>query len=394
MLIWYSFVMSNYRILNKKIKEHFGQYKQALVLIGARQVGKTTLLQNIYAEALYLTVDNENIRRQLETYNIETYKYLFAGKKNIILDEVHLLSEPGRALKIIYDQTPDVQLIATGSSSLHIKNKTSESMAGRKITYHMYPLTFTESLIQQGIAILKDKNIIDSILNTPKVTPKLYPQQEMLQNILKFGLYPVTINISDRSHYLKELANDAIFKDIVDLNLIEDRGNALQLLKLLAHQIGNIINYEELSRKLSLDRRTVERYIEIFEQSFILYRLYPFSKDRRNEIGKSPKIYFWDLGLRNALINNFEDINIRGDSGALFESFIITEVKKEVEYLDLNFEVHYWRVKSGYEVDLVLSSHKELIGVELKLNKGSITKAFTNRYPEAKTIVINSENFF
>ncbi len=267
-------------------------------------------------------------------------------------------------------------------------------MAGRKITYHMYPLTFTESLIQQGINIPNDKNIIDSILHTPKVTPKLYPQPEMLQNILKFGLYPETINISHRSQYLKELVHDAIFKDIVDLNLIEDREKALQLLKLLAHQTGNIINYEELSRKLALDRRTVERYIEIFEQSFILYRLYPFSKNRRNEIGKSPKIYFWDLGLRNALINNFEDIHIRGDSGALFENFIITEVKKEIDYLDLDFDVHYWRVKSGYEVDLVLFNQKELIGVELKLNKGSITKAFTNRYPEAKTVIINSENFY
>jgi len=179
----------------------------------------------------------------------------------------------------------------------------------------------------------------------------------------------------------------------LDLQLIDNRSKALDLLKLLAYQIGNLISYSEIANKLQLSAPTVSRYIEIFEQSYILYRLYPFSKNSRDEIGKSPKIYFWDLGLRNALIDNFDSIKIRSDAGAMFENFIITEVKKEVSYLDLDYKVNYWRLKSGSEVDLVLRNNKEIIGCEIKLKKGVISKSFENRYKEAKTHIITAENF-
>jgi predicted AAA+ superfamily ATPase len=338
-------------------------------------------------------LDNELIFNVLESYNIDTYKTILTGNKQIILDELHLLSNPGRAVKIIYDQIEDIQIVVTGSSALHIKNKASESMAGRKIDYHLYPLTFTEYLFQKGIVDEITLPIIGNIVQGQVKTVKLYSQTELLESIMKFGLYPDLLNMPDKRKYLLELADSAVFKDIVALNLIENRAKAKELLRLLAYQIGNLVNYQELSTRLDIDRRTVERYIEIFEQSFILYRVYPFSKKSRDEIGKAPKIYFWDLGLRNALIDNFDEIGIRSDSGAMFENFIITEVKKEISYLDLDFKVNYWRLKSGAEIDLVLHNHKMLIGCEVKLRKSVLSSSFKNRYPDAKTCVITSENF-
>ncbi len=200
------------------------------------------------------------------------------------------------------------------------------------------------------------------------------------------------VNTPSDAKYLNNLVEKAIFKDIIELNLIDNRIKALELLKLLAFQIGNLISYTELSSKLGISAPTVQRYIEIFELSFLIYRIYPYSTNQRDEIGKAPKIYFWDLGLRNALINNFENMRVRGDSGALFENFVLNEVKKEIDYLDLNYKVNYWRLKSGSEVDLVLSNSKTLLGCEVKYSNGIISKAFQNRYPNAKVHLITSDN--
>jgi len=382
------------RILEKQLKNHFTKYKQAVVLLGARQVGKSTLLKRLFPKANYLLLDLEKIRSVFESYNLDTYKTVLAEQKQIILDEVHLLSNPGRAIKILYDLLPDLQIIATGSSSFHIKNKTSESLAGRKIEYYLYPLTFGEYLFQIGSEKQIDSPFIQNIKNNYKGKERFYNIQELLNHILSIGLYPNLINITEKKAYLSELSSSAVFKDIIELNLIENKAKGSELLKLLAYQIGNLVNYEEISSKLSLDRRTVERYIEIFEQSYLLYRVYPYSNNDRKEIGKAPKIYFWDIGLRNAIINNFDEVKIRPDGGAIFENFIISEIKKEIDYLNLDYKVNYWRLQSGSEVDLVLSNNHELIGCEIKLTKGEISSAFTTRYPNAKTHVITSTNFY
>ncbi len=387
--------MKNERHLDGKIKGHFEKYKQALILLGARQVGKTTLLQRIFPEANYLFLDEAPIRDVLETYSIASYKQIIRNSKQIILDELHLLSDPGRAVKIIYDQIPDIQIIVTGSSALHIKNKTGESMAGRSIGYKLYPLTFSEYLYQNDIVESIDSVLLNKILqNDESSTAKTFNQSSILENLLLYGSYPAILNVPQDKKYLEELAESAIFKDIIDLNLIDNRSKARELLKLLAYQIGNLISYSEISRKIGLNISTVQKYIEIFEQSFLLYRVYPFSKNKRMEIAKAPKIYFWDLGLRNALIKNFDSINVRSDSGAMFENFIVNEVKKLIDYEDLSYEVNYWRLKSGAEVDLVLSTHNEIIGCEIKMKSGKITPAFTRRYPNAKTHLITIENFF
>ncbi|MEI7578932.1 MAG: ATP-binding protein [bacterium] len=386
--------MNKRRILEQKLNKHFQKYKQAIILLGARQVGKTTLLKRIFPDANYLLVDEKAVFDILESYSSDSYRGLIGNSKSIFIDELHLLSNPGRAVKLIYDQLDDVQIIVTGSSSLHIKNKTAESMAGRAINYSLYPLTFGELLFQRGIETSEAIHITDKVLKQDaSESYKKYDISSVLDSLLLFGQYPHLVDSPGDKTYLKNLVEKAIFKDIIELNLIENRSKALELLKLLAYQIGNLISYTELSSRLGISTPTVQRYIDIFEQSFLIYRLYPYSKKLREEIGKAPKIYFWDLGLRNALIENFDPLNIRSDSGAVFENFIINEVKKEVDYLDLEYKINYWRLKSGSEVDIVLSNSKQLLGCEIKYSNGEISKAFQNRYPQAKTHLITSKNF-
>ncbi len=386
--------MNTYRLLEEKLQKHFTHYQQAIVLLGARQVGKTTLLRRLFPDAQYLLSDEKPIREKLEAYSSDVYRTLLGSAKQIILDELHLLSDPGRAVKLLYDQLPDRQIIVTGSSALHIRNKTTESMAGRAFHYYLYPLTWGEYLFQHQIEPSPNLFISQKILKgitAPNVT--LYDQRAILERVLLYGQYPEMVNQPPNTRYLKNLAAKAVFQDILELNLIDNRAKAVELLKLLAYQIGNLISYAELSNRLGISAPTVQRYIEILEQSFILYRIYPYSRNHRDEIGKAPKIYFWDLGLRNALINNFDNLAVRPDAGALFENFIITEVKKEISYLDLEHQVHYWRLKSGAEVDLILSTDDNLLGCEIKLTAGKVSSAFTNRYPEAQTHLLTAENF-
>jgi hypothetical protein len=185
-----------------------------------------------------------------------------------------------------------------------------------------------------------------------------------------------------------------IFKDILELDLIEDKKLAKDLLKLLAFQIGNLINYAELANGLKADQRTIKRYIEIFEQSFILFRLYPYSKNKRDEISKAAKIFFYDTGIRNALIEDFSKLESRTDKGALFENFIISEMVKQNSYTDKNFKFFYWRTKQGSEIDVVLEKGKELVGLEVKYKRKAANKAFKNRYPQAKVRLVTADNFY
>ena len=384
------------RHIDHAIKSHFDNGRQILLLLGARQVGKTTLLKRIFPHAQYFLLDSDPILKSFETYDINTYKQLIKSPdKYVILDEIQLLSNPGRAGKIIYDLMPDIKLIVTGSSALNIKNKTSESMAGRKLDYYLYPLTFSEYLYQTGIEDMLNKTFLSQLVS-PILHKKAYPFdiKWTLSRVLTYGLHPYLIEHSENQAYLQELVNSFIYRDIEELNLIEDRSVANDLLKLLAYQIGNLINYAELASKLHIDVRTVKRYITIFEQSFIIFRLNPFTSNRRDEIGKSPKIYFYDLGVRNAIINDFSEPLMRRDAGAIFENFIISEALKHNNYIGKVFQLAFWRTTQGAEVDLVLHNHNEVIGCEIKLSKGRITSSFAKRFPTAKTKLINVENFY
>lgn len=381
------------RHLDIALARHFETYKEVLVLLGARQVGKTTILKKIFPKAQYLSVDTEPIREALNHYDPAVYRQIIKPySSHVVIDEIHKLADPGRAAKIFYDQMPEFKLIITGSSSFNIKNKASESLAGRKIEYHLYPLTFSEFLVQREV--VPDFSYL--FLNKFE-SKKAYPFDlvALLNNVLIYGLYPVTISRPSDSTYLSNLVDSVIFKDLLDLQLISNRMGALNLLKLLAHQIGSLVNYSELASRLGIDTKTVGRYIDLFEQSYILFRLLPYAKKGRDEIGKMPKIYFYDLGLRNALIENFQPIGTRADVGGLFENFIISEVLKSNYYGNFGYHLNYWRTKQGSEVDLVLSKPDgELRGVEIKSSARFGGQAFLNRYPQAKVTTITKENFY
>jgi len=390
--------MNQNRHADNILQDHFQKSTRAIVLLGARQVGKTTLLKRLFPDAQYYLMDNEAQQALFERYDISYYKSAIShlGTEMLILDEVQLLSNPGRAIKILFDQIPGMNIIATGSSTLHIKNKIAESMAGRKIEYHLFPLTLSEILVQRGIEQALGYKLLNNITHN-----KLYPEKAhtydlrgILLDILTYGQYPYLIENPRDTDYLENLVSDSIFRDIVELHLVENRADAVRLLKLLAYQIGNLINYSELANKLSIDVRTVRRYIEIFEQSFIIFRLYPFTSNRRGEIGKAPKIYFYDVGVRNAIVEDFSDPLLRRDFGALFENFIISEVLKSNSYKRAGYNLSYWRTKAGTEVDLVLHNAHEVIGCEVKTTKGRISRAFTNRFPKAKTRLITMDNFW
>src|SRR3989338_8648107 len=346
------------RHLDKVLSEHFEKYKEILVLHGARQVGKTTILKRIFPEAYYLIVDNDPIKNALERYDPAVYKQLLNNNSGlVVIDEIQKLNDPGRAAKIFYDQLPEYKLIITGSSAFNIKNKASESLAGRKIDYHLYPLSLSEYLVQNGLekelSVLPIQRLLAGV-KTEEIF-RSYDHKEILNNILVYGLYPAMQLHPSDSTYLTNLIDSVVFKDLVDLSLLENKSAALSLLKLLAYQVGSLVNYAELASKLGIGARTVKRYIELFEQSFIIFTIKPYSSRKRDEIAKMPKVFFYDLGLRNALINNFGPVETRGDTGQLFENFIVSEFLKYNYYGNFGYNFNYWRTKSGSEVDLVLS---------------------------------------
>lgn len=385
------------RHLEDRLSTHFTKYKEILMLLGPRQSGKTTLLKRLFPEASYLLVDNEPVRKALESYDIITYKQLFPSAKQLIIDEIHLLTNPGRAAKIIYDQAPEINLIITGSSALNIKNKTAESLAGRVIEYQLMPLTFSEYLTQTGMESGLNYQLFERLLEASvKNRAHLFDLGQALQNALLYGLYPHLIDQPANTEYLTNLANTLAFKDIDELSLIEKRREAFNLLKLLAFQIGKVINYSELSSKLGINQETVKRYLEIFEQSFIVYRLYPYFQNKRHEISKSPKIYFYDTGLRNAIVNNFSPLKLRPDAGELFENFLVNEAFKANLYLNSRYNLNYWRTKQGSEVDLIISATGKLFGIEIKLGteRAAGLTALVNHYPQAQTKIVTGENFY
>jgi len=386
------------RHLDQALKNHFLKYQEVLILLGARQVGKTTIIKRIFPDCQYLIVDNEPIKNALERYDPSVYRQLLNAKNNyVVIDEIHKLSDPGRAAKIFFDQLPQYKLIITGSSSFNIKNKASESLAGRKIDYHLFPLSMNEYLVQNGLEENLSFQFFEKLIKgeKPREIFKPYDHKAILDNILVFGLYPAMLSHPSDSAYLINLLDSVVFRDLVELSLLENKSAALSLLKLLAHQIGSLVNYAELADKLGIGAKTVKRYIELFEQSYIIFTLKPFSNRKRDEIGKMPKVYFYDIGLRNALVNNFEPLVSRIDSGQLFENFIVLEILKANYYGNFGYTLNYWRTKSGSEVDLVLTkTNKTIIAIEIKNTKKRINQSFVNRYPEAKMLVLSKHSYW
>ncbi len=325
--------------IDRKIEDRIKQWmnrKEIIIVYGARQIGKTTFLKDLVKksdQAILLNCEQPVISEILESRNANRIKALFADNKIICLDEAQSILNIGRILKLIYDEMPEYKLIVTGSSSFEIANLITEPLTGRNIKFKMYPLTINEiSNHSSWISLLQD-----------------------LDQILIYGSYP-EIYLSEpeiKKQKLLELSSDYIFKDILKFENLRYSDLLRKLLKALALQIGSEVSTHELSNEFGVSRDTIERYLDLLEKSFIIFSIPSFSKNLRNELKKSRKYYFIDNGLRNALINNFSNIENRTDKGQLWENFCVAEILKTNAYSNKHANLYFWRTYDQAEIDLI-----------------------------------------
>jgi predicted AAA+ superfamily ATPase len=351
---------------------------KAIILTGARQVGKTTLLQTLFGssdDTIWLNGDEADVRALFDNATSSRLKNLFAGKKNIVIDEAQRISDIGIKLKLITDNIPGIQLVATGSSSFELANKINEPLTGRKWEYRMFPLSFGEMVNHHG----------------------LIEERRLLPQRLLYGYYPDIVNHpGEEKDILKQLSDSYLYKDILTWENIQKPEKLLRLLQALAFQVGSQVSYNELGTMCGLDNKTVEKYINLLEQVFIIFRLGSFSRNLRNELKSSRKIYFYDNGIRNALIANFSQPELRTDIGALWENFIIAERMKFTSYNGIWANQYYWRTKEQNEIDYLEDIDGQLHAYEFKWSskaRATLSKTFSNAYPESSFRIVHPGNF-
>ena len=350
---------------------------KAIVVIGARQTGKTTSVNNILTilqDVLILNGDDSVVRALLSPANTEQIRAVIGKNKIVFIDEVQRIENIGLTAKIIVDHFKEVQLILSGSSSFEIKNSLSESLTGRKWEYIMYPVTWSE--FERTYGYVK--------------------AQQQLEWRMIYGMYPEMItHYNEEQERLKQLIDSYLYKDLLAFARIKKPEILEELLKALALQMGSEVSLNELSQLLHIDKTTVKSYIEVLEKGFIVFSLGSYSKNLRNELKFSKKIFFWDNGIRNAVINNFNPISIRGDAGGLWENFMISERMKKNNYDNPFAKSYFWRTVAQQEVDYIEENSGQIMAFEFKWNekkKGKAIKAFTDAYQsEIKTI--NPVNF-
>lgn len=361
------------RILSKKISALLDGRK-AITIMGARQVGKSTLLQMMLGErkdVMWLNGDEPDIVEILGNMTSPRLKAMIGNNTIIVIDEAQRIPDIGLRLKLITDQIPDVQVIATGSSSFDLSNKLNEPLTGRKREFKMYPLTFNE--------MVSSTNLLE--------------ETRMLPHRMVYGYYPeVVCNPGEEKIILKELADSYLYKDILSMDGILKPEKLVKLLKALAYQIGSQVSYNEVGMLVGLDSKTIEKYITILEKSYIIFRLTSLARNIRNELKSSRKIFFWDLGIRNAVIGNLTQIENRQDAGALWENFVIAERMKMLAYNGSYAQTYFWRTKQQQEIDYLEEEDGKIKAFEFKLNPNkaaakcpvSFLKAYQN--PEFKVI--------
>ncbi len=368
------------RQLSENIQKNLS-LKKAVVILGARQVGKTTLLQQLNLEpdnTLTLNGDEPDVRGLLTGINSSRLRTVFGDKKNIIIDEAQLIPEIGMTLKLITDQLKDVQLFVSGSSSIDIANQINEPLTGRKLEYQMYPVSFGEMVKHHG----------------------LLEEKRQLPHRLVFGSYPEIITSpGNEILLLKNIAGSYLFKDILSFGEIKKPIVLEKLLKALALQVGNEVSFNELSQLVGADKETVEKYIDLLEKAFIVFRLNALNRNVRNEIKKGKKIYFVDNGIRNAVIGNFILWENRTDKGALWENFLVSERIKYLNYYGFYGNYYFWRTTQQQEIDFIEEQDGKFDAYEFKLSSTKNTKlssTFQNAYLVAgyQTIsMLNVEDF-
>ncbi|MEE9438866.1 MAG: ATP-binding protein [Saprospiraceae bacterium] len=365
------------RILAKKITKHLDDNK-AIVVLGARQIGKTTLfeqLSNNKTNVLWLNADNLETRNLFDQITVNRLKTIIGDSKYIIIDEAQRIDDIGIKLKLITDQIKSVKLLVTGSSSLELANYIVEPLTGRKWEYKMYPLSFNEMVDHHGF----------------------WRESKLLEQRMIYGYYPdVVTSENEKEAIINNLASDYLYKDILSWGKIKKSEKLSTLLKALAFQIGNEVSFNELSRIVGLDKETIEKYINLLEQTFVIFRLKSFSRNQRNELKKSKKFYFYDLGIRNALISNFNPFVFRNDIGVLWENFIIVERMKYVDYNEIYSNKYFWRTKTQQEIDYIEERGGKLFAYEFKWSKNKkakIPKTFMNAYPDSETMIVTQDNY-
>ncbi len=348
--------------------------------MGARRVGKTTLVKSLMEKrtnARYLNCELLQNKEALETSNSESL-YAFLGKyEYLFLDEAQSVRNIGQTLKIIHDSFPEIKLIATGSSAFRLKQASGEPLTGRSRVFYLPPLSFRE--------IVNHNDLIKA--------------KGQLENILRFGLYPEVFNQSEdfAIEELENIASNYLYKDILQFENLKKPELLYDLLKALALQIGSEVSLNELSNKLKVHVNTIKRYIELLEQNYVIYRLNALSKNPRNEIGKSQKIYFYDCGIRNAVIRNFNAMSSRNDAGQLWENFFITERIKNNANSRNFVNTYFWRNYHQKEIDYIEETNNTYLAFECKLNPKKKTKTpvgFTKNYENFSFHTINTENFW
>jgi len=362
------------RQIKSIIENNFFKNK-AIVIIGARQVGKTTLIKEIINQKnfLFLDADDPITRKLLTNPSTETLKSIVGNHTFVFIDEAQRIKNIGITLKIIVDQIKDIQLLVSGSSSFEIGNLINEPLTGRKWEYILYPISWQE--YQDNIGYLK--------------------AEQALENRLLYGFYPdVLNNVGNERNILQQLVSSYLYRDVLSLSEIRKPEVLEKLIQALAFQIGSEVNYNELATIVGINKQTVQHYIQLLEQSFIVFRVPSFSRNLRNEIKHAKKIYFYDVGVRNAIINNFNPLDLRNDKGALWENFLIAERLKQNQYNQNYAKLYFWRTKQQQEIDLIEEVNGKLFSFEFKwkLTKKNISKTFTDAYT-SEVAFIDRTNF-
>ncbi|MFQ5676022.1 MAG: ATP-binding protein [bacterium] len=365
------------RQLQGQIKKRLGKGK-IIILLGARQVGKTTLVQSIDQQSdmssLWLIGDEPDVRAMLQNTTSTQLKSLIGKKELLILDEAQRIENIGITLKLIADQIKHVQVIATGSSALELADRITEPLTGRKFEFLLYPFSVKELIDHFG----------------------MLEECRMLEHRMIYGMYPEVINQpGDEKEVLAELTNSYLYKDLLALEQVKKPVLLEKLLTALALQIGKQVSYRELGQLVGADNQTVERYINFLEKTFIIFRLQALSRNLRNEIKKSRKIYFLDTGIRNAIIKKFQPLAMREDTGVLWENFAIAERQKINHYSGRRVNQWFWRTHAQQEIDLIEEGEK-MSAFEFKWNprkKVSFPRSFLQAYPDSETSVITPKNY-
>ena len=368
-----------HRSLQNRIEKWIGKGK-IIILYGARQVGKTTLVKHILRkfnqQGLYLTCDRVHVRQLFERGNITRILDVIGNRDLIVIDEAQRVNGIGMTLKLLHDEIPGIQIIATGSSSFDLANRLMEPMTGRTITFRLYAFALDE-------------------------LTGLYPDislDEKLPFFMRFGLYPDIIQQSeqDAEELLANLTESYLYKDILMLERIKKPDFITRLLQLLAMQIGNEVSRNELATSLQVSRDTVNRYLDLLEKTFVIFRLTAFSRNLRKEITKKEKMYFYDLGIRNCLISRFNPVEFREDIGAVWENLLIVERMKLLHNAGISRNRYFWRTHTGKEIDFIESYDDTLDGFEFKWNpkkKKGNWNLFLNTYKNSSVTVINRDNY-